>query len=373
MEGAALEEARTVLAAFAIDGALVGLEPITQGHINASFVSSWRDGESSFRRFHQRMNREVFARPDLVMENIARATGHIRAGLAREGALDLERRVLRIVLSREGSRLVRGGDGEYWRCYEFIEGSRSLDLVGTPGEALEVGRGVGRFLRLLDGLPGPRLHEAIPRFHDAADRYRRFEEAVGADRAGRRGEVASEIEAFLGARKAACVLSEAVARGSVPERTVHNDCKANNILLDVLTGRALCTVDLDTVGPGSLLYDFGDLVRTAATTAREDEPNPERVDLDTGLFEALAEGFAEETRGLVTPAERALLPDAGKAFALVMGLRFLTDYLDGDRYYRVARPRHNLERARSQLALAEAFDRRYPELRRICERAFLQA
>ena len=373
MEGVAPEEARAVLASFAIDGELIGIEPITQGHINASFVSSWRDGESSFRRFHQRINREVFTRPDLVMENIDRATSHIRARLAREGALGVDRRVLGLVPARDGSRLVRGGDGEYWRCYGFIEGSRSLDLVRTPEEAVEVGRGVGRFLRLLDGLPGPRLHEAIPLFHDAADRYRRFEEAVDADRAGRRGEVASEIEAFLGARKAACVLNEALAGGFIPERTVHNDCKANNILLDGLTGRALCTVDLDTVGPGSLLYDFGDLVRTTASTAREDEPNPARMDLDTGLFEALAVGFAEETRGLVTPAERALLPDAGKAFALIMGLRFLTDYLDGDRYYRVARPRHNLERARSQLALAEAFDRRFPELRRTCERAFAQA
>ena len=354
---------------FDLGGQVGELRPADEGHINRSWIVTARvPGAARPRapaRPHirtperfllQRVNERVFPSPERVMENVERVTRHLAAALAREGTREPGRHALRLVRTREGAAFHRDAAGGVWRLYPFITGAAVREHVTTRDEAREIGRAFGTFQRLLASYDGPRLYETIAGFHDTAARVASLERAVAADPAGRAQGARAEIDAALARRDLAAVLPPLLASGAVPERIAHNDAKSSNVLLDERSGEALCVVDLDTVMPGSALYDFGDLVRSASSPTPEDEPDPRRVRARPELFEGLTEGFLRAAGHTLTPAEREHLVVAGRIITLEQAVRFLTDHLEGDRYYRTARPGHNLVRCRAQLALLESLE-----------------
>lgn len=365
-----LESARSAALQFAVYGDFVGIEAFGTGHINRTFLFSMNQGGRFVRYVLQLLNTFAFREPHLLMDNIVRVTAHLRSRLAAEGATELSRRVLNVVPSREGSPFHIDADGGFWRCYLFIEGVSSSDLMDSPAKAFVLGQAVGRFQYLLSDLPGPRLVETIPGFHDSRKRYAAFERSLANDRAGRARLVGPEIEFFKANEEGFDRIVAALESGAIPERIAHNDTKISNLLLDDETGEAICVIDLDTVMPGSSTYDFGDLARTVATSTAEDDPDSSKMELVMPMYEALARGFARGTgatggnssSGFLTRTERELLPYAARILTMLMGIRFLTDYLEGDVYYQVARMHHNLDRSRTQIALIRSMDRNWDEM-----------
>jgi hypothetical protein len=352
---------KTIIDQFDSPGDREVLEPFGNGHINDTFRSTWNQGGLRRRYTHQRVNHQVFARPDEVMENILRVTGHIRKKLAAQGRDDLERRTLTVILSRGGEPWVRDAEGGWWRSYCFIEHAHGGDVVSSPQEARLLGMSIGCFQNQLADLGGKRLHETIPGFHDMEWRYRHFHEVLKNDPCRRAAACKDEIDFLLQNEERGGILIRALREGAIPERICHNDAKMNNILLDDAGGGALCVIDLDTVMPGSSLFDLGDLIRTVTAKAREDERDLSKMRFDPALFKALLEGYLSQARAFLVPPEYALLCEAGRNITHIMALRFLTDYLEGDRYYRISRPLHNLDRCRSQIALIRSMDCQWEE------------
>jgi hypothetical protein len=361
------ELARSFTAWFAIDGECVQVAKLKRGHIHDTLVGTWRTRTGTRRVVHQRVNTHVFREPLVLMQTWLRVTEHVRATLARQGVADLERRCLRAIPARSGAPFHTGEDGAVWRAFAFIEGARSFDVPPGPAEAQEAARAFGAFAAQLADLDPAGVPESIPHFHDFAHRLAAFEAAAAADAHARAPAAAGAIG---DARRLAAEVERALARegaAGLPRRVVHNDCKLNNVLFDERTGEALCVIDLDTVMPGSVLADFGDLARTAACPAPEDEPDLARVRVDAALYEALVRGYLAGAGPLLEPVEIALLPLAGPLIALETGIRFLTDHLAGDVYFRIHRPGHNLDRARVQLRLTEQLLAGRDEARRLVE------
>jgi Phosphotransferase enzyme family len=356
------DSATDALSRFAVEGSLVSLAPHTSGLINSSWVATF-DAPGGRRRFLlQRINQHVFPRPEQVMENMVRVTRHVASRLARDGAHDASRRVLSLVPSREGASHHVDAAGETWRLVRWIERARSSERAASEAEALEAACAFGRFQRQLRDLPGPRLHETIPGFHDTPGRLAALERAVAGDAAGRVASCQAEIAALLDRRPLARALASRVAEGELAERPVHNDAKVANVLRDETTGEALAVVDLDTVMPGLALHDFGDLVRSTVSETAEDETDLSRVSVRVPIFRALARGFVEGAGDTLSPLERSLFPTAAELVTYEQALRFLTDHVDGDRYYRIERAGHNLDRTRTQLRLLESLERARPAL-----------
>ena len=354
---------------FAIYGDFEWVKPFGSGHINATFQSQWNQAGVKLRYTHQRINDRVFIRPDEVMENIERVTNHIRENLdSQDGHPDNSRRVLTVVPSREGKLWVRDGEGGWWRTYLFIDGCHTLEICSTENEARLLGESIALFQSRLAGLGAPRLHETIPGFHDMEKRYARFYEALSNDCFNRAKETKAEIGFMKANEERGAILIRSVRNGSIPERVCHNDCKINNILIDDKSGEALCVIDLDTVMTGTVLFDFGDLVRTVCGRAAEDERDLSKVEFDTAFFRSLLEGYLSHGKSFLLAPELALLCEAGRNLCQIMSLRFLTDYLEGDHYYRTARPGHNLDRCRSQIALIESMDSKWKEAEAIVKK-----
>jgi aminoglycoside phosphotransferase (APT) family kinase protein len=263
-----------------------------------------------------------------------------------------------MIPARNGTHWHVDAEGDYWRAYWFIEGANTSDEVGSARQAFEAARAFGEFQRQLADLPAPRLHESIPGFHDTARRIAVLEQAVGAD-AAERCDAAREEIAFVASRKA---LALALLGAGLPERVTHNDTKLNNVLLDDETGEGICVIDLDTVMPGLAAYDFGDMVRTMTCGASEDEEDLSRVAMNFELFEAVLRGFLDGAGSFLTAQERASLIDGAKVIVFEQGIRFLTDYLAGDRYYKVSRPEQNLDRCRTQFKLLESIEQQEDEM-----------
>jgi aminoglycoside phosphotransferase (APT) family kinase protein len=349
-----LDAARAALGHFRLPGAVSAIEPFPAGHINDSFLVACAPAAGRGRRFLlQRLNRIVFPRPRPVMENVARVTAHLADKLQTGGATDPERRALSLVATDGPAPWYLDERGDCWRAYRFIEGAGARERIATPDEARAAGRAFGAFLAALSDLPGAALHETIPGFHDTAGRYAALDAAAAADRVGRAAAVRDELAVLQSHRHLAGVLPPLVASGRIPIRTVHNDAKVSNLLVDGGTGEPVCVVDLDTVMPGSALHELGDLVRSAASEAAEDEPDAGTVRVRPEIVEALQRGYVEGTGALLTPDEQALFHFAGQLITLEQAVRFLTDYLDGDRYYRTTRSGQNLDRARVQIRVLE--------------------
>jgi Ser/Thr protein kinase RdoA (MazF antagonist) len=342
---------------FAFDGDVRGADVITHGHIN----DTWRIRTDRRRYVLQRINPHVFGDPVSLMDNIRRVTTHLRAKLQHRD--DVDRRVLRLVPTRDGRWFYPDEAGQYWRAYHYIEGAHIHDIVETAEQVEQAAREFGLFQKLLADLPPPRLAETIPGFHDTPRRFAAFETAVAADRVNRAAQARAEIDFALRRYSIATGLVGA----DLPERVTHNDTKFNNIMLDDVTGEGLCVLDLDTVMPGLVLYDFGDMVRTATCPVAEDERDLSRVRMHWPLYEALVRGYLDSAGEFLTGKERRLLAFGGKLITFETGLRFLTDFLDGDRYFKVHRPAHNLERCRTQFRLVESIEQQEEAMNRLLE------
>lgn len=349
-----------LLAAFPIEGRCVALDALRRGHIHDTFVSTWEAGGETVQYLHQRINRHVFRDVDGLMHNVQRITRHLARAGARN-AVDAELAgltTLELIPTADGRPYLDAGDA--WRTFRFVAGTDTFDRPRDAAMARAAALAFGDFLQRLSDLPPGELVETIPDYFRSPHRLAQLDDALRLDPLGRSAEVGEEL-AFVEQRKSLVPVFElALARGEIPARVVHGDTKLNNVLFDTASGRPRCIVDLDTAMAGYALYDFGDLVRFTAATAPEDEPDPERMDLDLELYAALADGFLTGAGPMLSPLERSLLPTAARLVTLTIGMRFLTDHLLGDPYFRTSHPGHNLTRARAQFALVRALERRLP-------------
>lgn len=345
-----IADIRGIAAQFQLGGRFISAGRYGRGHINDTFVVSVEQRTGNARFILQRINQHVFRDPLALMENVSRITEHLSKKNAGDGVY------LALIPAIDGGHCYRDQDGAYWRAHSFIEGARSYDEVASATQAREAAAMFGRFQSMVSDLPGRRLHETIPDFHNTPTRYAQFRRARTVDAHDRARHCMREIEWVLAHEQAAGSLRALQEAGQIPERITHNDTKLNNVMFDEQSGKALCVIDLDTVMPGLVLYDFGDLVRTATMTATEDEPDLSRVGARMDYFEALVEGYLSTAMAFLTDVEIKNLAVAGKVITIETGLRFLTDYLSGDEYFRIHRPDHNLDRCRAQLALAASID-----------------
>jgi hypothetical protein len=352
---------RSVSEYFEICGQFLSAEPYGSGHINDTYCATYDQSGSQARYIHQRINHSVFKDPVALMDNVRRVTEHLRRKLAGES--DGSRRTLTLVASRDGQPFHRDEHGNYWRTYVFIKNARTYDAAETPQQAFEAARAFGKFQRLLADLPGPRLHETIPDFHHTPKRFTALENAIKADACNRAKEASPEIEFALKHKAMTTVLIEA----RLPERITHNDTKLNNVMLDDATGEGICVIDLDTTMPGIALSDFSDQVRTTTSPAKEDERDLSKVVMRFPMFEALVRGYLSATQEFLTPAEKRYLVLSGELFTFEVGIRFLTDYLSGDTYFKIHREGHNLDRCRTQFKLVESINRQEEEMTRFVE------
>ena len=350
------------IAAFTFEGTPISCNLYGSGHINDThLLITKKDDGTECRYILQRINHVVFPHPDEVMENILNVTRHLAKGIAARGG-DVTRETLTVVPTKDGLPYYRDAIGCYWRAYLFVEDNLSLDKVETPEQFYQSAVAFGRFQNQLSDFPADTLHEAIVNFHNTPVRYENLMRAVAADKVGRAAECAAEI-AFAEERREFCgTLYRANAEGKLPLRVTHNDTKLNNILFDAKTKEPLCVIDLDTIMPGFSVNDFGDSIRFGATTAAEDETDLSKVMIDLSLFETFARGFIEGCDGRLTDTEIALLPVGAKMMTLECGMRFLTDYLEGDTYFRIHREKHNLDRARNQFRLVASMEEHWDEM-----------
>lgn len=334
----------------------VRVEPYGNGHINGSFAAYYiaADG-SEYRNLLQKINTHVFADPDGLMENICAVTDFLRSRVG-------ERETMTVVLTCDGKTYYTDENGVCWRSYVFIEDATAYDRIEKDSDFDTCGESFGRFQEQLSAFPAKELHETIPFFHHTPHRYEALKAAIAADKAGRAASVQAEI-AFALAREAdAGKLVAWLEDGTIPYRVTHNDTKLNNILIDNATGKGLCVIDLDTVMPGAAAYDFGDSIRFGAATAAEDETDLSKMSMSLHLFEVFARGYLRSAGKFITPAELDSLAYGARIMTLECGVRFLTDYLDGDQYFRIHRPDHNLDRCRAQFKLVADMEQKMDKM-----------
>lgn len=350
---------------FQLAGPVVAVEPFGSGHINDTYRITC-DATPRY-AILQRINSSVFPRPDIVMENFVGVTAHLTRAIEAAGG-DPMRETLQLIPSLEGDPYIVDEDGETWRVTQFIDRARTFDLVANPDHFYQSGVAFGRFQQLLADYPAETLHETIAGFHDTAARLETFKQQVAADPLGRAESVRGDIDFFLSRPEVAERFGRLQGEGVLPLRVTHNDTKLNNVMIDSDTGKAICVIDLDTVMPGLAMNDFGDSIRFGASTAEEDEPDLSKVSCSMDLFARYTQGFLEGTAGSLTPAEIAELPHGAKVMTYECGMRFLGDYIMGDTYFKIARPEHNLDRARTQITLVADMERKWDEMGEIVER-----
>ncbi|HTB22520.1 MAG TPA: aminoglycoside phosphotransferase family protein [bacterium] len=349
---------RAVGSAFSLPGDFLEGGPYGSGHINDTYVAAYGQAGTRVRYIHQRINQGVFRDVPGLMDNIRRVAEHQCARLERVHPGDLSRRVLRPLPAADGRRFFTDPSGACWRTYYFIEGAKTYDVIESDGQAYAAARAFGAFQGALADLPGARLRETIPHFHDSPRRFQTLEEALASDKAGRAAGCARETDFALAQKGKVGRLLELSTAGLLPERVTHNDTKLNNVLLDDATGEGVCVIDLDTVMPGLAAYDFGDMVRTATMPVAEDERDLGKVVVQWGKFEAIARGYLSSAGAFLNRHEKETLAFAGWLMTFEVGIRFLADHLQGDRYFKVRRENHNLDRARTQFALAQDIERK---------------
>ena len=347
---------RQAAAAFAFDRPAGEAERFGAGHINDTFAV-WA-ADRSKRWILQRINTDTFTDPAGLMENVTGVTAYLRRQIIERGG-DPDRETLNVIPTLDGKPYYTDTEGGAWRAYIFVEGTVCLQKVENERDFYTAAETFGNFQNQLAGYPAATLHETIARFHDTPNRYANFEKALAADVMGRAKEIGPEI-AFIRAREADChVLVDQLAAGVLPLRVTHNDTKLNNVLIDQATGKGICVIDLDTVMPGLSAYDFGDSIRFGANDCAEDEPDQSKVHFSLHLYKVFAEGYLAAAGSAMTEAERRSLPWGAKLMTLECGIRFLTDYLEGDHYFKISRPDQNLDRARTQFTLVQGMEREF--------------
>ena len=346
---------KDVLSRFQLDTPAVSCEPYGCGHVNVTYVVVT---ESKRRYILQKISTRAFKDVPALMANISAVTSYLRE------RTDDPRGTLTLIPTVDGECFLDCGNNDYYRVYDFIEDSLCLQAAETPEDFYQSAVGFGRFQQMLKDFPAETLSETIVNFHNTKDRYRIFRETLAADPCGRAAGVQAEIEFALARAEEASILVDQQAAGLLPTRVTHNDTKLNNVMLDAETKKALCVIDLDTVMPGLSLYDFGDSIRFGASTAAEDEKDLSKVEMNLELFRIYARGFLQECPGL-TEQERKMMPMGAKMMTLECGVRFLTDYLDGDNYFKTHYDGHNLDRCRTQFKLVADMEQKWADMERI--------
>lgn len=347
-----------IVKAFGTPGQYVSHDRYGQGHIHDTFLVHFSKGSVKTSTILQKINTKVFQDPERLMVNICLVTGHLRNKILQNRG-DIGREVLTVMETAGGKPFYKENEHSFWRMYAFIEDTYALEQIEHPRDLYESGRAFGRFQYLLSDFDASTLGETIPDFHNTPLRYEALKEAISQDFVGRVCEARNEIQFIQNYEQELSILRDAYKEGRLPLRVTHNDTKLNNVLLDHKTGRGLCVIDLDTVMPGLSAYDFGDAIRFGANQAQEDEPDLSKVALDLERYAFFTKGFLEGCGGHLTDAEIDMLPMGAKIITLEQGLRFLTDYLNGDRYYRIHHKRQNLDRCRTQLKLVEDMEQKW--------------
>lgn len=356
------------IANFRYDGVLIDERPYGSGHINDTFLLIFDiSGMGTLRVILQRMNDSIFKEPEKLMENVLGVTSYLRKIIIENGG-DPERETLNVIRTVANRPYFVDSEGGYWRSYKFIEGATCYDQVESPEDFYQSAVSFGNFQRLLAEYPAETLHETIEGFHDTKARFETFKKAVEADVCGRAASVQKEIQFVLDHEDVANVFGDMLAKGEIPLRVTHNDTKLNNIMIDDKTRKGICVIDLDTVMPGLAMNDFGDSIRFGASTAAEDEQDLSRVSCDMDLFDIYAKGFIEGCGGKLTDKEIELLPMGAKVMTFECGMRFLTDYLEGDHYFKIHREGHNLDRCRTQFKLVEDMEAKWDTMQEIIKK-----
>jgi len=360
---------RKILSNYPFCDSVLEVEKYGNGHINKTYlVTTYYDKDAKY--ILQEINSKVFKKPKVVMNNIDLVTNYIRE-TALSSDLDVSRVSLEIIPTFEGKRYVKIDD-EFWRCYRFVNGTRTYEYIEKPRTFYEAGKAVGYFQKLLSGFPIKKLGVTIPNFHNTPVRFERFLDISKTDRKNRSLDIYNEISFVLDRKDKMSIIMDLLDKKKIPYRVTHNDTKLNNIMFDEATDKAICVIDLDTVMPGSILFDFGDATRIGASTAKEDELDLDKVKLDLDLFEEFTDGFLKYTYDLLTKEELDNLVNSVIVITLECGMRFLTDYLDGDNYFAIdpTRPFHNLERAKTQFKLVKEAEEKYSEMMGIVNKLY---
>ena len=354
-----------IVGKFSFEGTFIEAQPYGFGHINDTYaVYFTKGGGTPHRYILQRINHNVFKKPEELMGNIEGITKHLRKAIIEAGG-DPERETLNLIPANDGKSYYKDIDGNYWRSYIFIEGANTYQIVEKPEHFYKAGKAFGRFQKLLNSYPASTLSETIPNFHNTRKRFEAFEEAVEKDIMNRAKDVKPEIEFALKRGGETGILVDLLNKGELPLRVTHNDTKFNNVMIDDITGEGICVIDLDTVMPGLSLYDFGDSIRFGTNPAAEDEKDLEKVWTDLYLFEEFTRGFLESAGGSLTEAELDYLPFSARIMTYECGIRFLTDHLNGDTYFKIHREGHNLDRTRTQFKLVADMELKYDLMKQV--------
>lgn len=351
------EQLLDILSQFRIEGNLVSAEPFGNGHINDTFKVTNDAGEIKY--VLQRINHNIFTNVEMLQNNIHTVTTHIRKKLEAKGETDIDRKVLTFLPTNDGKLYYFDGDS-YWRVCLFIPRSQSFEEV-NPELSYEAGKAFGDFQSMLADLPEGALGETIPNFHNMEFRLEQFHDAVKANAAGRMDEVKDLVEEVEKRAKAMCIQEDLYREGKLKKRTNHCDTKVNNIMFDE-NGKVLCVIDLDTVMPGFVLSDIGDFIRTGANTGAEDDANLDNVNVNMDIFKAYTRGYMETAKAFLSPLEITMLPYGGRLLTYMQTVRFLTDYINGDTYYKIHSPKHNLQRTKAQFKLLQSLEANAPEM-----------
>ncbi len=356
-----------VLPCFRFEGEFQSVEELQSGNINSTFRLTFRTAGGDTHQYAlQQINSYVFKDPRAVMRNMEMICCHLKQCYLSE-SIDPKRRMLELIPTEDEQVLYVDSQQGFWRVCRFINGATAHDRVEYPELFFEAGRGFGEFQRRLHDFPAETLVETIPNFHNTPKRFYAFVAAIDNDKASRVHALEKEIDFLFDRRKVAYEIVDRIVSGVLPLRATHNDTKINNVMIDDESGRAICVIDLDTVMPGSVLYDFGDAIRFGASNAAEDEPDLSKVSLNLDLFTQFTRGYLSEVNGFLKPDELRLLPLGVKVITCEQVMRFLTDYIDGDLYFKVKDPQHNLVRARAQMRLLEDIEEKYGQMCQIVE------
>ncbi len=353
---------------FAIEGEFVSGIEIPSGHINTTYKAVYRKKDGTEDAYIlQRINDYVFKDPAAVIRNVEKVTRHINWKVLRR-LKDSAGQTLNLYPARGGRNYIDiPGDG-IWRCYNYLSGTHTYDVVENTRQAYQAGYAFGSFQDLISDMNPADIVETIPNFHHTRQRYNRLMDVVAEDPKGRLSTCRAEVD-FIKAREADVDrLLDLQSQGVLPTRITHNDTKINNVMLDEDTDKAVCVIDLDTVMPGLVLYDFGDMVRTVTPPTEEDEEDLSKVRMRMGMFQSIVDGYLDAAHEFLTPAEIEQLAFSGKLITLEIGIRFLTDYLEGDQYFKTSKPNHNLIRCRTQLKLVECIEEELPAMEQYVQR-----
>lgn len=332
-----------------------------EGHINDTYLVVFQEEENKNYYILQRLNSNIFKNIAQLMNNVKLVTDFVRSKVIEAGG-DPSRECMKIIDTVEDKTYFDDGKGNYWRAYDFIQGTISYQVVDNEDVFKDTGRAFGVFIANLDEFDASQLYEIIPNFHNTLDRYNTFEKTLNADVMNRATSAKAEIDFVLAHKDYCHVIVDGLKNGEIPLRVTHNDTKANNVLVDAKTKKAICIIDLDTIMPGSLLYDFGDAIRSGCNTGLEDEKDLSKVEFNERLYEVFCEGFLDGIGDKITEKEIELLPLGAIMMTYECGIRFLTDYLDGDHYFKTHYAEHNLVRARTQFKLVAEMEKRYDKL-----------